>query len=213
MTKQQIIAKWMAVYAEAFPLYGESVSRLKCSVYLNLLGDLDESELDAAMGEAARRCTAFPTPGHIRGLAEAAQARALEAQADRAIEALDALVERWGPDAHGWKGGEWVRMPALDATTARALAVVGGWRAYATAEGESARHCRREFRAAWLRATLHVEQQSRTRSFPEGKNELEAEIRAVAASRAMDGRADSGQAQMTPPTPTVSVNEMDSRRA
>ena len=127
-------------------------------LYFRLLDDLDEEILSRALTQEAKECTQFPTPAHIHKIADRLSAGNVDIEAEEALAKLDQLVSRWGVDRTPEYVGKsakypdgFRRCPEIGGAIGRALASVGGWRAYAAREERDAPFMRKDILASYKR--------------------------------------------------------------
>lgn len=70
-----LVLQWLTIYELVFPGFGETRGEPEALLYCELLADLCASDLAYGLEQAAKRCKAYPTPGHIREHAEARPGR------------------------------------------------------------------------------------------------------------------------------------------
>ena len=187
-----MISEMLASYAEVFDTYGKQVTTEKCRIYESDLADIPIAALGPAMVQARKTMDEFPKPSHIRKIAEEYMGTTDDAEAERALAALDRLVSEWGVDRLPvFRGldpntGEsmWKRFPELDTRTQHALNAVGGWRRYVSREDREAAFVRRDFLAAY-RGYSAFAAQDQGLLVTAGGGELAGEIAAAAEGRTM----------------------------
>ncbi len=191
--KSVMIATALRGYRKIYPTYGETTDPDQVKLYFRLLEDLDENVLSRALAQAAKECTAFPTPAHIRKIAERFEESAGDIEAERALAALDKLVSEWGaerlPVFRGLdpKTGEprWKRFPELEPRTQHALNAVGGWKRYVSREEREAAFVRRDFLAAYRAYSAFAEPSLGLGAGSEDGRLLGAQIAKLAEGRTM----------------------------
>ena len=189
--KSAMIAKAMQGYRRIYPAYGETVTPDLVKLYFRLLDDLDEEILSRALTQAAKECTQFPTPAHIHKIAERLSVGNLDIEAEQALAKLDQLVARWGvdrtPDYVGKSAKHpdgFRRCPEIGGAIGRALASVGGWRAYAAREERDAPFMRKDIIASYKRLR-GAENEGWSLIEGGGPAELAGEIAEAAVGRSM----------------------------
>lgn len=156
--KSVMIAEAIRGYRRIYPGYGETTDPDQVKLYFRLLEDLDEDALRKALAQAAKECTAFPTPAHIRQIAQRVGGATSEVEAEKALAWLDRLIEKWGVDRTPEYVGQserypdgFRRCPEVGGAIGHALASVGGWRAYASRTERDAPFMRRDFLESYTR--------------------------------------------------------------
>lgn len=188
-----LISEMLASYAEVFDTYGKPITPEKCRIYEADLADIPVAALRSAMVKARKTLDEFPKPAQIRNIAEEAMGTTDDAEAERALAALDKLVSEWGaerlPVFRGLdpKTGEprWKRFPELEPRTQHAVNAVGGWKRYVSREEREAAFVRRDFLAAYRAYSAFAEPRLGLGAGSEDGRLLGAEIAKLAAGRAM----------------------------
>lgn len=64
--RDALVLKWMRIYSEIYPMFGESMTPERGDLYCELLADLTVSELRYGLEQCAKTCSRFPTVSDIR---------------------------------------------------------------------------------------------------------------------------------------------------